>query len=376
VFLGLTQPATLLQERTLRKESRQAFDQLLAGREKMIINDAIHELSAVIEAWRATDGPTVVWRGQVEAAISEGVIQAVGDLRDHLLSTDFAPEQWHTVLAADFFERLFAGWQSQWQLPAPIVHPAGSVEMWDAYEAMLTSTAARTFHKLEPIESLVKMKVSHRQIARMAGWMNADGSPNFLMVGQEIAKPGTHFHPDRWISPEDRKRESLLTDQWRKRCERVAKEIEAHEAAESAGEPGPEPLEELVILPGIGINQILKIQPTATIEQIEAAAERMGVRLQPSPTQSLGKPAGRLAKQKARREAAEEEDAEMQRIADADSHAEQDDLVLRLRALRDDGLRPGEIAKLLEQEGMEISAQKIGRLLAAQEDQAEALSDG
>lgn len=339
-----------------------------------MINEIIQEVSAVVEAWRATDGPTVVWRGKVEAAISEGVVQAVADLRDELCSTDFPAEQWHTVLAADFFERLFAGWHSHWDLPAPVVHPAGSVEMWDAYEAMLTARTPRMFHKLEPIQSLVKMGVSHRQIASMAGWVNADGSLNFLMVAEEIAKPGTHYHADRWISPEDQKRESLLADQWRKRCERVTQEIEAHEAAES-GEPGPESLEELVSLPGIGINQILKIQPGATVEEIEAAAKRMGVRLQPMPTQSLGKPAGRLAKQQARREAAEEEDAEMQRIADADSHSGQDDLVLRLRALRDDGLRPGEIAKLLEQEGMEISAQKIGRLLAAQEDQVE-VSDG
>jgi len=341
-----------------------------------MLNETIQELSAVIEAWRATDGPTVVWRGKTEAAISEGVVQAVADLRDQLFSTDFPAEQWHTVLAADFFERLFGAWESQWDLPAPIVHPAGTVELWDAYDAMLVSVQPRMFHKLEPIESLVKMKVSHRQIASMAGWMNADGSPNFLMVGEEIAKPGTHFNADTWISPEDQKRESLLTEQWKTRCERVGKELEAQEAAESAGEAGPEPLEELVILPGIGINQIRKIQPNTTVEEIEAAAKRMGVRLQPTPTQPLGKPAGRLAKQKVRRESAEEEEAEMQRIADADSHSDQEDLVLRLRALRDDGLRPGEIAKLLEQEGMEISAQKIGRLLAAQEDQAAALSDG
>ncbi len=92
----------------------------------------------------------------------------------------------------------------------------------------------------------------------------------------------------------------------------------------------------------------------------------MGVRLLTTSPAHLGKPVGLAAREAALATDAEQEDVQREKILEADPRADQEELLIRLVALRDDGYRPGEISEILGREGLEISPQKIGRLLASE----------
>jgi RES domain-containing protein len=330
--------------------------------------DILETIAATIDQvdkWREdeTGGPFGIWRNQRVQIMDEPTEAAIDGLGEALKQTDFPRDVWHTVVAADAFVEQWERLKRDQQMPVPKMHPAGEPALWNAYARMTDAQAPyrRIYAKPGPIAQYFRQKLSPNQIARIYAWSSPNGAPDTRKVFEEHTKPGTHYDDSNWIHPEDAVAERNREAEWSIRAARVETVIRAEAPSPAASES----LESLVILPNMSARQIRKMLPDATDDEIFASAEAMGVRLPERPGTDLSKPVGIAAREAAWDEERQEEAIQSETAQGINEALSDAPIETRIFALSDGGLKPGQIASLLAEEGLEYTPQKIGRMIAA-----------
>ena len=164
------------------------------------------------------------------------------------------------------------GWTAWKERIADRVDPQEmpAMEFWAALEQLeqihddITNT--RPPVRIETIEELEKQKVNRQQICTIYGWVDSDGTPQYHMIDEEKAEPGTHLG-ESYRSPGDRRRE--LEDQRRKDGIKAIND-RVKEKVLLSQQTCPESLVEL-IEQGVSIAQIKEMKRVSEEEVISEA---------------------------------------------------------------------------------------------------------
>jgi len=328
------------------------------------IKQAVDLLEEVVSEWQSTprdEAVTVIWRGMERQAVSQSIEQVANELFE-LVSGDIEEtHEAHTlVLAIDAFDDAFCKWAEQCQLMPDRTDPSGGPEVWEPYRAMLAARERRTFPRPEPIEALVAQKVPYQQIAKIYGWKDESGSPDLQKVQEEITTPGTHYRPEEWVHPGQRRQVAEVKDRWAARNEKARPARPSSNAKPKARKEAPETLDDLISA-GVNVAQIAKMK-RITPDEVRARAAELGVlldgsvlaaaaamRRMPSPTEDEEEIAQR---------------AEKLRLMGANNYADLgDDQKARVLAISAEGRPPRDIVKILADAFPTLTYQKVTRII-------------
>ncbi|MBX3422229.1 MAG: hypothetical protein KF752_11800 [Pirellulaceae bacterium] len=234
-----------------------------------------------INRFNATNGPLINWNGQQVKALNEEAFQLLSDLCGLAATpSELIHEQAvEIVLALDDFARAFADYQTRSAAMDETCHPAGTMEMWNAFFVLRRSIyEPTTFAPLESIDILLnKQRVPIQQIAKIYGFVSSNGSPDVHKVEEELANPGTHTGGD-WLPPVEMKHRQEIAQRWAGRSPVMDFLDSTQQNSFTRSAEAPESLETL-IRQRVPIMQILKMKPGLTREDVEQSAVEMGVML-------------------------------------------------------------------------------------------------
>lgn len=245
------------------------------------------EFSSAVAEWEASKSDTllVFWKGRTVKVVSEAVEKAFEPVA-HILNTQVidengesqqvpvAPDAWPLVLAMDDFYFAFVAWADSIRNDPRETDPHGSKEMWHAFHAVKGAGAAPTAMRVESVQQLTAQKVSPTTIAKIYGWYDEAGDPDLGKVADELEHPGTHTKD--WVNPIVSKRINDLTRRWRNRCagftnRSVPRTDKAPDQPVKNSPVAPEPIETLLRLPGMTIEQVAKMKKM-TVEEVRKIA--------------------------------------------------------------------------------------------------------
>jgi len=98
----------------------------------------------------------------------------------------------------------------------------------DLAAALDRPPAPTTMPPLESVELLDKQGVNHRQVARMYGWLDHRGEPEFWKVDEELKQPGRHVN-EHWTDPRRPAHEAKVieTEKALAALERIARRLQS-----------------------------------------------------------------------------------------------------------------------------------------------------
>ena len=232
---------------------------------------------SVVEQWRLSDTPNVLWQGQTRKAISTELQQAFDRLIAFAKQDEFVESARDLVLGIDDFESALEAWLEKAARDPASSSPSGSAEMWSAWEHLVQLQEPSTpFKPPEPIEQLIhRDKVPLSQIAKIYGFVTPQGQPDLAKLQEEIAKPGTHFDPTTWVHPSRQKMLQQIDSRWQQRQKSSSprgktQALTSQVAIEST---------ETLLRQGVDFRQIARMK-RISIADVEQEATRLGIRAQ------------------------------------------------------------------------------------------------
>jgi hypothetical protein len=221
------------------------YDDDRRGNLLLVVND----LLATWQKWTANQDLkyiTLTFETAVEDTIlvfSEGTIP--GDLRRLTALIGDLKKHWET------WKVRAAGNPNRFQ------HPG--TDFWAVLEAITQHLADLKRPPPKRLEAVSKLRalpgMTDNQICRTYGWYDSNGNPELWKIDEEEADPGKHSYKcEGWLPPHERERQRIEAAQAaavdRAKEQRLAK-IKA-----LTRPPAPEPIEDLLKLPGISGKQI------------------------------------------------------------------------------------------------------------------------
>lgn len=314
------------------------------------------ECRDLIAKWDNGSEPVVSWHQVPVKAISDAVVKAWFALIEAAGTMDVEPSLKPAVLALDEFEDQFRNWAEYCEIAPDDTHPGGTPALWNAWSSFAEAMDQPIYRKPESIESLTAQGVGDRQIALIYGWSDEAG-PQANKVVEERAKPGTHYDPNKWVHPAERRRISEADSQWSKRELRVDERIiEKHTVREA-----PESIEEL-INQRVPSKQIAMMK-NVDVDEVRRVAAAIGIPLDGEIIRPIElSPADRLAEmrdQEDRTHAALQQSANNQRQPQQQPQTiEEAVLTLYL-----EGTAPGGIAEAMQDIAPGITTQKVSAII-------------
>lgn len=319
---------------------------------------ALGTLAQTINRWRQRiDAPTVTFQGATVQIFDHDVGVAMSKLFRVSRTDQWDLSAQELILAIDEFERLAVEWCDQIERRRP-VNPSGSYAMWAALElAIDRHSKPRLFLPPESVATLAAQNVSHSNIAKIYGWRTFNGTPDIHKVTEELQKPGTHFDVDTWVHPDLPKYQDEMTQRWASHhghnnrpgwhdlYGRQLDDEPHHEPPKRVD--APETLEELIVQ-GVGEQQILKMKPGVSLEDIRVTKHALG----------LGPPQANSATA-----TLEQDQANAVALA-RNSHPDLETVEDRIVAMSHDGWEPREIFETMQLHFPELSRQKMTAVLA------------
>lgn len=177
---------------------------------------------AELTKWNQSEGVSTEFQGQGGYKIISGPV-SIGFMTLIDASADQGKEvsdlqSKRCVMALDEFGPLFASWLRRQAVQA--ANPSGEPSMWESWERVCEAFEPLKDRFEHSVQYLIEVANAPReQIARMYGWVDADGIPIIEKVQEEFDKPGTHFDKQTWVSPSMRAVKSRIEGQWEVRTQ-------------------------------------------------------------------------------------------------------------------------------------------------------------
>lgn len=304
---------------------------------------------ATIALWESADSPNINWRGSVTKQMSESVELALKRMFQLCASTDVDDDAKEVIMAIDRVHAEFDAFE-QAQLSSPeSVHPTGTPELRSAIRVLASVLPERHYRLPEEIRDLMDSGVNDEQICRIYGFQNEDGVPDYGKLSQEKRKPGTHFDPETWVHPTEKRRQNEINELWRVR---TPAKIETYETTQSERRLASETLQEL-IEQGVDADQIA-LMKGITVQDVEAYAMQNGLPM-----------GGRTMRNRtpAADEKAKADLAQRRAELIPKSHPEVSDMEDRILACAIDKMKPVEIAEALQMDYPDLSWQKVSAII-------------
>jgi hypothetical protein len=172
-------------------------------------------LGEVLKAWEDSDGPTINGRKAISQQLSDAIEDAINTTADEEIKGDSVivhPVAEDSFEAALLFDQLATAYRDFKRracaaLSLQEIEVDGDQALWRAvYGLREWAITKYNYQPPSPIPVLRSQGVGDEQIARIYGWMDEDGEPDFAKVLEEESKPGTHYNPKTWVHPAKRKR--------------------------------------------------------------------------------------------------------------------------------------------------------------------------
>jgi hypothetical protein len=185
-----------------------------------VLSDLFSKAKAELKRWNNSEGVSTEFMGQGGyKVISKPLALAWIVLIDASADQGKEVTELQTkrcVMALDEFAPLFASWLRRQAVQA--ANPSGEQPMWESWERVCEAFELLKDRYEHSVKYLVEVANAPReQIARMYGWVDADGIPEIEKVQEEYEKPGTHFDKETWVSPSMRARKAIIEAQWEAR---------------------------------------------------------------------------------------------------------------------------------------------------------------
>lgn len=303
------------------------------------LTKAFRQVDESVSEWSASPDPRIRWKGDLRKCLSEDVFDALESLASlaGLQNEEVHAGARRLMLYVDAFAAQWVKFTDLSQAGAD-VDPAGSAELWAAFNAIRDNLQPPEFKKPEPIEQLAQREnVPAWQIAKIYGW-----GEDVRKVQEELEKPGTHYDPKTWIHPSQVALDREIDQKWARRTPLDVPQTRVEPEAQQPAPIAPESLETL-IQQRVPVEQIARMKGIS-ISVVEQQAAMMGVVLQGArfvrPATEAGIHQEKMADEKNREVNFERE----QNVKMRDSAAK------KVRDLRKAGKSPAEIQELLRSE--------------------------
>lgn len=254
------------------------------------------KFKAVQNEWNRQTKPLIPWNGSTVVPLNQSMEDAIAAIVEFTRHSNFEPDAYDIVLAIDSFWIETKTWASAIAQTQNAANPSGSRQMWAAVSEIDSTIKTPVVKMPEPIEQLLSLepKVSYSQICKIYGWVDEDGNPQEHMVQEERQKPGTHINA-KWVHPDIKRRRKMLADSWKRR------EIDASDVQTALNPPpqpknadwrdpgpAPEPIEELLRIPNITIDQVARMKQI-TPDEVRAAAVELRIPIDAGVAAAIGR---------------------------------------------------------------------------------------
>lgn len=335
---------------------------------------AITHLEDEVHAWEASRDETlkVGYEGREVKALNSAVETAAIALFELCDRVDIEEEAWSLVRAIDALDDAFAAFAAQAKTPGARVHPGGTREMWGSYGEVLRARLPMRWHRPTPLKQMIG-KINPDQIAKEYHWLREYGRDRALeMIQEELERPGTHYNAETWVHPREQEFLAEIRTWWDGRVSKIktaTRAVQAHRE-KAPKKDAPETLDYL-IQTGTRIDQILKMKPSISRDEVQQRAVELGIALD---DETIGHvsyrqaQAAREMREARSRQAALEVELKQQlntkQAGEQNTYVEfGDDLEGRVLRMAEDGLRPGKIAESLRHLPNPPTAAMIGRII-------------
>jgi hypothetical protein len=175
-----------------------------------------------IDKWHRSEGVSTEFQGQggykiISGPVCVALMSLVDASADHGKEVSDLQSK-RCVMALDEFGPLLASWLRRQAVQA--ANPSGEQSLWESWERVVEAFEPLKDRFEHSVKYLIEVANAPReQIARMYGWIDADGIPEIDKVQEEYEKPGTHFDKETWVSPSMRARKAIIDGQWEARTQ-------------------------------------------------------------------------------------------------------------------------------------------------------------
>ena len=187
-----------------------------------VLLDLFKKAKAELNRWNQSEGTSTEFQGQggykiISAPLSIAFMTLIDASADQGKEVSELQTK-RCVMALDEFGPLFASWLRRQAVQA--ANPSGEQSMWESWERVAEAFEPLKDRFEHSVKYLIEVANAPReQIARMYGWVDADGIPEIEKVQEEYDKPGTHFDKETWVSPSMKARKAIIDGQWEARTQ-------------------------------------------------------------------------------------------------------------------------------------------------------------
>jgi hypothetical protein len=232
---------------------------------------------------RGTDGGDRI----ISANITEKIYQFDGWIAD----SDFHPDAYEIVLKCDEMLEAWTEWaknvRDAQEGTSDHNSHASAPTCWSVFDDCLRLIEEPTYRQPEPITTLLSLEppLSLNQIANIYGWQRPDGSWDTDKVKEEQRTPGRHYDPETWVNPEKTRKAARVAERWSERqAERKtdSRTFEKHQPLEQTRadwvdpEVAVEPIEQLLKMPGMNVQQVANMKKMS-VEEVQEYAKKLHI---------------------------------------------------------------------------------------------------
>ncbi|MFO0940095.1 MAG: hypothetical protein U0930_04945 [Pirellulales bacterium] len=256
------------------------------------LKPALKRAQDQVDRFNAQSGPLVDWGGTRVKAISEECYDALEELCKYS-AVDNAdcsdkPQDREAIMALDDLTEKFIDFKRRVADGDSSCNPGGTHEMW--MSLMVLREKVFTPRELKAIESIRRLveieRVPSPQICQMYGWIGEDGTYQIEKIDEELAEPGKHSTKDpNWVNPIHKQYFESIAKAWENRVPNIdllsEDELQflnrsTKKKRSKANTEAPESLDEL-ILQGVSTDQIVRMKPSVTAEQVETRRDELSL---------------------------------------------------------------------------------------------------
>lgn len=232
---------------------------------RAVVSEAYSRIVGQISAWRenppvADDGPS----------LSAEMLQSFGAFVEEFgTPKNVDPDCRESVLAIDAWWAAVVDWAEAVKSGSKNARSDGSDEIWYRWDEIGKALSRKPPVTIEPVATLLRVepKISHAQICRMYGFVDAFGNLETWKIDDENRDPGVHSTKIKgWLPPETRQRFEEITSRWKKFCDqfsdrRVVETLSSSDddRVEDYSHSPSESFEALAVLPGMTVIQLSRM---------------------------------------------------------------------------------------------------------------------
>jgi hypothetical protein len=335
-----------------------------------LLEDEVHQWEGSRE-----ESLLVGYNGRAVKALGAGIERAAVRLFELCDTLDIEPDARDLVRAVDVFDDEFTKFGQAARDQAVRVHPGGSVQLWGAFGNLQRARVRQRWERPTPLRQMITNNTNHDQILKEYHWVHFGPSRGEEMIQEELDKPGTHYNPATFVHPRQVAYEKELSAWWEDRCTQLEKASRSIQTARErpASKPVRESLDDLII-GTTNLQQIMKMKPDLSSDQIQTRAAEMGIALDAATTNFATFRQAQMHREQnlARsRDASLEAEAKLQLnklpATEVNTYPEfGGDLEGRIVRMSEDGLKPGRIAEAIKHLPNAPGPVNVGRILAKQ----------